>query len=384
MVSNITPSTSVDLISQNSDINHSNIHSDDLGSEGEYQLDFSKMIDDIVLSDDKDVFPEDWIGGDQRIPRSLNSTLESFGSVESNFNWNSPLPSSPKSKSNNSCSNRSLLSSSSSSSNYVYHTPVSSSSVSTPISSFGGCSSVKDLTNYQSQNASLRQTRQYQNFVTSNSNSINPGTPHFSHPYQRYNRLHGSSHPSHSSNKSLFIGSLDYLNTFEDSPNLVLSPDGIYIPPGSKFFIIKSFNEQDVKSSFIHKVWTSTELGNKRLHKAYKMKKPSERIFMFFSVNGSGKFSGIAEMKSCVLKDIDMKYNDLWVENSKYSGYFQIQWIFIKDIKNCHLKHLKNSSNDFKPVTISRDTQEVPFGIGLEMIKSFKKTFSNTSFLQNL
>ena len=60
------------------------------------------------------------------------------------------------------------------------------------------------------------------------------------------------------------------------------------VPKTSKFFVIKSYNILDVNASFIHNIWTSTELGNRRLDKAYtelsKTNNPDVdgKIFLFF------------------------------------------------------------------------------------------------------
>lgn len=168
---------------------------------------------------------------------------------------------------------------------------------------------------------------------------------------------------------------------------LVLSSSVISVPKGSRFFVIKSFNEDDVISSFVHKVWSSTELGNNRLSKAFNSRSStSERIFLIFSVNGSGKFCGIAEMKSKLNKNPNAQGNKkIWSDNSRWKGIFKIQWLIIKDINNNYLRQLKISINsEIKPVTNSRDTQELPFDIGVKMIDIFKNTDSSTSFLQNM
>lgn len=169
---------------------------------------------------------------------------------------------------------------------------------------------------------------------------------------------------------------------------LILSPSIVSIPKGSRFFVIKSFNEQDIKSSFIHKIWSSTDLGNKRLSRAFNFKKSNERIFLIFSVNGSGQFCGIAEMKSNYLENKDNNNNDeqIWLDNSRFKGKFQIQWLFAKNISNNLLRHLRFQVSEFewKPVTNSRDTQELPFELGEEIVNIFKSTYSTTSFLQKI
>ncbi|CAX41485.1 uncharacterized YTH domain-containing protein, putative [Candida dubliniensis CD36] len=152
------------------------------------------------------------------------------------------------------------------------------------------------------------------------------------------------------------------------------------VPKTSKFFVIKSYNILDVNASFIHNIWTSTELGNRRLDKAYtELAKTNNsdvdgKIFLFFSVNSSGKFCGIAEMKSAI--DFTTASN-IWCEQTRWKGIFPVEWLLIKDVPNKFFQHLKIPANDYKPVTNSRDTQEIPFDIGISMLKIVSSFKSN-------
>ena len=69
----------------------------------------------------------------------------------------------------------------------------------------------------------------------------------------------------------------------------------------ARFFVIKSYSEQDIRQSIKHEIWTSTESGNKRLDNAYHDQKENP-VYLYFSVNASGHFCGIAEMVS----EVDM------------------------------------------------------------------------------
>ncbi|KAK6463791.1 YT521-B-like domain-containing protein [Scheffersomyces coipomensis] len=144
------------------------------------------------------------------------------------------------------------------------------------------------------------------------------------------------------------------------------------VPKNSKFFVIKSYNILDVTSSFTHNIWTSTELGNRRLDRAFHELKSNGnyeaegKIFLLFSVNSSGKFCGVAEMK----ENIDFnKSSDIWVEQTRWKGIFPVEWLLIKDVPNRYFQHLKIPSNEYKPVTNSKDTQEIPFEVGISMLK---------------
>lgn len=78
---------------------------------------------------------------------------------------------------------------------------------------------------------------------------------------------------------------------------------------------------------------------------------------MEFQVNGSGQFLGVAEM----VGQVDFKRNmDFW-QLDKWSGFFPVKWHIVKDVPNTQFRHIILENNDNRPVTYSRDTQEVCF-----------------------
>ena len=138
--------------------------------------------------------------------------------------------------------------------------------------------------------------------------------------------------------------------------------------PG-KFYVIKSIDESNILSSIRFKIWCSTIKGNQKLQKAYKEADKKYPIFLFFSVNGSGKFMGIALMNS----DVEYKVNfNYWSQNDKWKGFFMVDWICIKDVPNKMFRNIINELNENKPVTSSRDTQEICTSAGVRMLKVFR------------
>lgn len=153
------------------------------------------------------------------------------------------------------------------------------------------------------------------------------------------------------------------------------------------FFIIKSYSEDDVHKSIKYNVWASTPNGNKKLAAAYQeaQQKPGGcPIFLFFSVcilslnqlralytlfddtdhctpisvfqvNASGQFVGLAEMTG----PVDFNTNVEYWQQDKWTGSFPLKWHIVKDVPNSLLKHITLENNENKPVTNSRDTQEV-------------------------
>uniref|UniRef100_M8BW56 YTH domain-containing family protein n=1 Tax=Aegilops tauschii TaxID=37682 RepID=M8BW56_AEGTA len=130
--------------------------------------------------------------------------------------------------------------------------------------------------------------------------------------------------------------------------------------PYAKFFVIKSIGEADIHKSIKYGVWSSSSSGNSKLDCAYRdadriAKRNSTKcpVFLFFSVNGSGHFCGLAEMVGPVDFHKDM---DFWCQD-KWTGCFP---------------NILLQNNENKPVTHSRDTQEVPYVPGISVLKILK------------
>ncbi|CAO1624761.1 unnamed protein product [Parajaminaea phylloscopi] len=160
-------------------------------------------------------------------------------------------------------------------------------------------------------------------------------------------------------------------------------------PPSARFLVIKSFTEDDVHRSIRHGIWASTDKGNQRLNRVYlQCQKEAEArneepiVYLFFSVNGSGHFCGLAAMTSAV--DFDNS-SDVWAQEGKWKGTFQVQHIFVKDVPNRELRHIKLPNNpENKSVTQSRDTQELHREAGIEMLKIIHSYPARTSLLQGI
>jgi hypothetical protein len=150
----------------------------------------------------------------------------------------------------------------------------------------------------------------------------------------------------------------------------------------AKFFVIKSYSEDDIHKSVKYNVWASTTNGNKKLDAAYQeaqAKSSSCPIFLFFSVNTSGQFVGVAEMTGPVDFEKSLEY---W-QQDKWNGSFSVKWHIVKDVPNNILKHITLDNNEGKPVTNSRDTQDINLEQGLQMLKIFKEHVSKTSILED-
>lgn len=164
----------------------------------------------------------------------------------------------------------------------------------------------------------------------------------------------------------------------------VLRDKNNYNPPefdfdlliNARFFVIKSYSEDDIHRSIKYEIWCSTEHGNNRLDQAYREReRENGSIYLFYSVNGSGHFCGVAQMISAV----DYNSNSsVWAQN-KWKGVFKVKWLYVKDVPNQQLRSIILKNNENKPVTQSRDAQEVPDVQGkqvLQIIHDYKHTTS--------
>ena len=129
----------------------------------------------------------------------------------------------------------------------------------------------------------------------------------------------------------------------------------------SKFFVIKSFSEEDVHKSMKYGVWSSSKNGNLTLNNAFNItKEKNGNVYLFFSCNGSGRFCGVSRMKTPVDENRTFEFR---TQDNKWPGLFEVEWIFIKDVPFKEFKNIIITMKDgeIKPVSNSRDTQEIPF-----------------------
>ncbi|KAL5708639.1 hypothetical protein ACHQM5_019410 [Ranunculus cassubicifolius] len=129
----------------------------------------------------------------------------------------------------------------------------------------------------------------------------------------------------------------------------------------AKFFIIMSRTEDDIHKSIKYNIWTSTSNGRKTLDAKFKEAKEKSNecpVFLFFSVDKSEQFVGLAEMMGRVS-----------------GSSFRVKWHIVKDIPYNFLKN--------RPVMQSEDIQEVMLEQGLVMMKRFKDYYSKTCILDD-
>ena len=150
-----------------------------------------------------------------------------------------------------------------------------------------------------------------------------------------------------------------------------------------KFFVIKSFSEEDVHKSIKYNVWSSSKDGNLTLSNAFRITEENKgNVYLFFSCNGSGRYAGIARMKSpCD----ETKSFGLWTQDGKWPGLFDVEWLFIKDVPFKEFKNIIITMKDgeVKPISNARDTQEIPFEQAKIMIQKIAEYQNTNTILEH-
>ncbi|OQR84612.1 hypothetical protein ACHHYP_13137 [Achlya hypogyna] len=166
----------------------------------------------------------------------------------------------------------------------------------------------------------------------------------------------------------------------QDSVDFDMTALAPYLHQGTcRYFVLKSFSEADVHKSIKYGIWTSTYISNHFLDAAFNSDLSCIRpLLFFFSVCGSKHFCGIARMTSSYTSDRNFM---LW-EKTKYEGYFNVEWLLVKDVPNHVLKTivLPNKKN----ITSVRDCDEIPYNEAAECIQRFMNYAGSTSIMDDM
>ena len=152
----------------------------------------------------------------------------------------------------------------------------------------------------------------------------------------------------------------------------------------SKFFLIKSYTEEDVHKAIKYGIWSSTSNGNAILDDAFLECEKSQQenlgeeadVYLFFSVNKSKHFCGVAKMLTRV--NHNKQHSELWKQSGKWPGSIRVEWQQIKDIPNTQFIHIENPLNENKPACQGRDCTEIFYKVGEKMLLIFAHFRSTT------
>ena len=79
------------------------------------------------------------------------------------------------------------------------------------------------------------------------------------------------------------------------------------------------------------------------------------------------------------------KHFEFWTQDNKWPGLFEVEWLFIKDVPFKEFKDIIITMKDgeIKPISNSRDTQEIPFEQAKIMIERISKYQNSNTILEH-
>ncbi|RDW94424.1 hypothetical protein BP5796_00187 [Coleophoma crateriformis] len=122
----------------------------------------------------------------------------------------------------------------------------------------------------------------------------------------------------------------------------------------TRFFIVKSFNEDNVLNCIEDSSWNTQLHVGKVLSQAFQS---SQNVILVFSINKSKAFQGYARMESLPGSISKPRWQESI--NWQSAGAFKIRWLTICSIRFQKIGHLRNSYNENLPVLIGKDGQEI-------------------------
>ncbi|KAK3350051.1 YT521-B-like domain-containing protein [Lasiosphaeria hispida] len=170
----------------------------------------------------------------------------------------------------------------------------------------------------------------------------------------------------------------DHGRRYNDSRGELARQDtGQYGPPShvnsgkqgdTRFFIVKSFNEQNVSACMDDGVWVTQAQNGQVLASAFA---ECKNVILFFSINKSRAFQGYARMASAPSPETP---RPKWMSgiNWNTSDPFRVQWLSKTAVDFRHIGHLRNSFNEYLPVLVGKDGQEVEEGCGHALAREMK------------
>ncbi|KAK4108011.1 YTH-domain-containing protein, partial [Canariomyces notabilis] len=135
-----------------------------------------------------------------------------------------------------------------------------------------------------------------------------------------------------------------------------------------RFFIIKSFNEDNIRKCMEDSIWITQVQNGDTLSQAFSKCK---NVILFFSVNKSRAFQGYARMASAPSPETP---RPSWAGGIHWdtSHPFRVQWLSKTAVEFYLIGHLKNAYNDHLPVLVGKDGQEIEEECGAELLREME------------
>jgi len=132
----------------------------------------------------------------------------------------------------------------------------------------------------------------------------------------------------------------------------------------TRYFIAKSFNEENVLRCIQDSVWTTQVQNGSIFKEAFETCK---NVILVFSINKSRAFQGYARMESVPGSVEPPEWQN--AINWESAGAFRIRWLVICSTRFHRIGHLKNALNDNLAVLIGKDGQEIEENCGAGLIE---------------
>lgn len=134
----------------------------------------------------------------------------------------------------------------------------------------------------------------------------------------------------------------------------------------ARYFVIKSNNMDNVEISMEKGVWATPRRNEDMLVEAFRQ---TQHVILIYSVRESGHFQGLARMMSMPYPN---QGDVQWIVGHTPAlrmlpNLFKVQWITKTPLDFVSTSHLKNRWNEWKPVKISRDGQEIEPKVGAQL-----------------
>lgn len=159
------------------------------------------------------------------------------------------------------------------------------------------------------------------------------------------------------------------------STSFLSSPIFSVMEINTRFFIIKSSNRENIEISMTHSEWATTLTNQNKMIEAFKQ----GNVILIFSVNRTGYFQGFAIMTSFPSDRPSPNWHN--ENNVKLGGSFGVKWLCVCEMPFNKIKNMTNPLNGNEPLNKSRDTQELPKELGIDLCSlCFDQEKSDSSY----
>jgi len=130
------------------------------------------------------------------------------------------------------------------------------------------------------------------------------------------------------------------------------------------YYIIKSFNKLNLIKSIETGYWATTKKNFDKFYYCLKTDNKVRSVYLFFSINESRGFQGIARVVNISKDPIDGIFVDTQGRTCKWENVIQVQWVskLFLNFEKCN--GIRNPLNENKQIKISRDGQEIEHRVG--------------------